>query len=53
MRFALIIKKMKCPNLDIQQMDLPQCSQCLLPQELQESKEAYQLPVTSDNHIIA
>lgn len=26
-------------------MNLPQCSQCLQPQELQELKEAYQLPV--------
>ena len=33
-------------------MDLPQCSQCLRPQEAQELKEAYQLPVTSDGHCL-
>lgn len=34
-------------------MNLPQCSQCLRPQEPQELKEAYQWPVISDNHSLA
>lgn len=32
--------------------DLPQCSQCLLTQEPQESREAYQLPVTKESNCL-